>query len=167
MEIEKYRKNIDAFIKHCTNAVRYKSIKTPIQAFNAKVDSLVKIKTELGEKSILTILKIYIVDLNEFLNLARKMQPEQINQTAQLILDEFYYLKISDLSFIFKRIKTGFYGSFYESLDGLKLMEIFYRYAQERADLIEKLSIDESDRMKYQEGKSELFRNNINKYENK
>ncbi len=129
-------------VKTNTLPENFKHVKTVSLAINDKCDSLAAIRKKVGKNISLNILKVWIINLNDFLNISRKMNPVQISETSELIYDEFYYLKISDIALLMKRIKTGHYGQFYESIDGMKLMEMFYQYAQERVNGI----LDNSER---------------------
>lgn len=133
-EIVKY--NPQEIVKVNTLPENFKHVKTVALAINDKSDSLAAIRKKVGKNISLSIIKIWIIKLNDYLNISRKMNPAQIEETADLIYDEFYYLKISDISLLMKRIKTGHYGQFYESIDGMKLMDMFYKYAQERINKI-------------------------------
>ena len=86
-----------------------------------------------GEKFTVLYLVAWIINLNNFLNIRSKMTPGQIDETAELIYQDNYYLNIADLRLIFKNIKSGKYPLF-ESLDGMKLMNIFQAYANERQE---------------------------------
>jgi hypothetical protein len=132
-EIVKY--NPEQVFKHNVLPANFKHVKTTELALSDTSDSLAKINAKVGIKISLAIIKTWIVNLNDYLNLSRKMSPEQIEETSELIYEQFYYLKSSDISLIFKRIKLGHYGCFYESLDGMKLIDIFYKYAQERINI--------------------------------
>lgn len=129
-------------LKFNTRPDNFKHIKTVSLAVNDKSDSLAKICKEVGKKVSLSILKVWLINLNDFLNISRKMNQVQIEETSDLLYDEFYYLKISDIALLMRRIKTGHYGQFYESIDGMKIIEMFYQYAQERLNGI----LDNSER---------------------
>ena len=57
------------------------------------------------------------------------------------VVKEFYAIKISDLTFLFKRIYSGHYGEFYESLSIPKIMTFFREYFDERCEIAENESI--------------------------
>ena len=139
-ELVKY--NAAEIIKTNTLPANFKHVKTVALAIKDNCDSLAAINKKVGKKISLNILKIWLINLNDFLNISRKMNPVQIEETCDLLYDEFYYLKISDIALLMKRIKTGHYGQFYESIDGMKIMEMFYQYAQERVNGI----LDSSER---------------------
>ena len=145
-EVVKY--NAKDIFKQSVQYVNYKHVKTLKTAYSDKSDSLAVINKKVGKETSLLILETWIVNLNDFLNISRKMTPEQIKETADMIYDEFYYLKISDISLIFKRIKTGFYGEFYESIDWMKFLKMFADYSQERVNMIIEQGIREHNKIK-------------------
>lgn len=131
-EIVKYDPKV--IVYENTLPANFKHVNTVALAVNDSCDSLAAIKKKVGKNISLNILKIWLINLNDFLNISRKMNPTQVDETVNLIYDEFYYFKISDIALLMKRIKTGHYGQFYESIDGMKLMDMFYKYAQERVN---------------------------------
>ena len=70
------------------------------------------------------------------------MSIEQIRLAAVLICEEFYMLKMSDLTLLFKRIISGQYGEFYERLSIDKVLTFFRNYLEERFEI----AIDQSSR---------------------
>jgi len=89
-----------------------------------------------------------LVHLNAILNLKRPMPDEAIEMCAIDIVKEFYAIKISDLSFLFKRIYTGYYGEFYESLSIPKVMTFFREYFDERCDIAERNTLSKHNELK-------------------
>jgi hypothetical protein len=134
-----------------TKPALFKSIKDLPAVIASNHESLAAIKKTYGENLPLAIIKVWLVNLNDFLNISRKMNEVQITETAELIFDEFHYLKTSDLALIFQRIKTGFYGQFYESIDGMKIMDMFFKYGQERLNKF--IDITEKEQKNYKEFK--------------
>jgi len=63
-----------------------------------------------------------ILELNEFSNISRKMNPAQIIETVNMLLSEYPRLSLQEYQVFFNRIKNGYYGQLYESLDGIKIM---------------------------------------------
>jgi len=116
--------------------VQLKGMNTPAKCAFSQTPALAIVKKEKGEKSVLTIIQILISDCNDFLNVARKMSAEQISQTANMILSDFYYMNIADINLVFTRAKKGYYGELYQSLDGMKIYQWFEKYSNERAQTI-------------------------------
>lgn len=150
--IEKQNKGIrklsqDEFLKefNIENCLEiFNKVNTCISAFNTKTLTLASVNKEYSKKFVLAYIKMWIINLNDFLNIQRKMIPEQITETSMLIYNEFYYFNIADINLIFIRIKTGYYGKFYESIDGMKIIDFFFNYANERAKNISN-DIDNKD----------------------
>lgn len=77
----------------------------------------------------------WLVYLNDILNLNKPMSEDQIEMCAITIVDEYYSLNFMDLTLIFKRIISGDYGEFYESLSIPKVLSFFKSYYEERLTL--------------------------------
>ena len=69
------------------------------------------------------------------------MSEEQINLCSNMVVEEFYMLKVSDLTLLFKRIVSGQYGEFYERLSIDKVLTFFREYLEERFDLAKDASL--------------------------
>ncbi len=131
--------------------VQLKKFDSPAKCVSSDTPALAIIKKDKGEKSILTIIQIWISDCNDFLNLARKMSSEQISQTANMVLADFYYMNIADINLVFTRAKKGYYGEMYQSLDGLKIYQWFEKYSNERAQTVYDDKVKEHDIIKSNE----------------
>ena len=111
-------------------------------AMNSKSQSLGKIQREQSVEFSEGIIKMWLLYLNKILNLNKPMSDEQMKLAAVLICEEFYMLKMSDLSLLFKRIISGQYGEFYERLSIDKVLTFFRNYLEERFEI----AIDQSSR---------------------
>ena len=60
------------------------------------------------------------------------MSEEQIKLCSSMIVEEFYMIKMTDLTLLFKRIISGVYGEFYERLSIDKILKFFRAYLEER-----------------------------------
>lgn len=60
------------------------------------------------------------------------MSEEQIELCSKTIIDEYYGLKISDITLIFKKLISGQYGKFYERLSISDILIVFENYFKER-----------------------------------
>ena len=76
------------------------------------------------------------------------MTPFQIDQTADMILDEFPQFKIADLIYTFKQAKKGAFGKIYEGLDGMKILEWIRQVFDERCEAGASLSEKEHGEQK-------------------
>jgi hypothetical protein len=117
-------------------------------ALQAGTPSIAKIKKTYGEDFIQAYIEGWIVNLREFLNIGRKMTDEQTQETAMMIVDEYYNLTIADINIIFKRAKLGQWGQIYDRLDGQIILSWFDKYFQERCRVAADESISEADKYK-------------------
>lgn len=117
-------KNCYLIFKECVTIERCIRCEAP------KLSSLYR---EYSRDFVVKYIQLWIIGLNEFLNISRKMNRLQIEETAEMIYDCFFFLNIADLNFFFRQIKLGKYD-LYESLDGIKLMNWMSEYANERME---------------------------------
>ena len=111
-------------------------------AINSPSHSLGKIQREQSKKFTEGLVLIWLMYLNEILNLNKPMSEEQMKLASTLICEEFYMLKMADLTLLFKRIISGQYGEFYERLSIDKVLTFFRNYLEERFEI----AIDQSYR---------------------
>ena len=60
------------------------------------------------------------------------MGQEQLVQTIQLIIEDFYYFNIEDFKLCFNNAKRGKYGKIYDRIDGNVIYGWIEAYANER-----------------------------------
>jgi len=132
--------------KNCLKHVG--KLKTIEMAMNANAPTIGTFNREHGREFTEALVMAWLVHLNAILNLKRPMPDEAIEMCAIDIVKEFYAIKISDLSFLFKRIYTGYYGEFYESLSIPKVMTFFREYFDERCDIAERNTLSKHNELK-------------------
>lgn len=110
-------------------------VKTIEQAINARSISIGTIQRHKGREFTEGMVMGWLVYLNDILNLNKPMTEDQIEMAATEIVNEYYSLKFSDLTLLFKRIISGTYGEFYESLSIPKVLSFFRTYFEERCDI--------------------------------
>lgn len=117
-------------------------------ALNADSPALSKIKKERGEIFTIELLEALIIDLVLFFNLGKQMNTSQTKETAKLIYEDFWMLKLEDLVLCFKNVKKGKYGKIESSLDGTKIYEWVNIYISERFEVVEQ--IEEKKKIDYE-----------------
>ncbi len=105
---------------------------TPALTMKSKAPTLASIKKNYTEDFLIAYIAVWIVNLNDFVNASRKMNPSQIEETSILIFQEYYYMNLADINLVFKKIKKGEFGQLYTELDGVKILSWFEKYATER-----------------------------------
>jgi len=72
-----------------------------------------------------------IVDLNRFVNTARTMNEYQIGETIKMMYREYPNLTLQEYQYFFNKIKAGYFGQLYESMDGIKIMAFLKQFYEE------------------------------------
>ena len=79
-----------------------------------------------------------LYDLNEYCGCKEKLDEGQMTQLARIIVNEFGYLKVSEIMLFLHRFKSGRYGRFYGAVDPLVIVTALrYNFMNERADAID------------------------------
>lgn len=78
---------------------------------------------------------LLIGEVVEFFNVGKSMNSAQLRMTSDMIFEEFYFLKVSDIKLCFKFGMRGRYGKLYDRLDGAVLIEWLTTYNDERLSI--------------------------------
>ena len=116
-------------------------ITTIEQALNSKAPSIASFQRQQGRQFTEGLITFWLLYLNNILNLNKPMSEEQINLCSNMVVEEFYMFKVSDLTLLFKRIISGQYGEFYERLSIDKILTFFREYLEERFTLAGEASL--------------------------
>lgn len=137
------------------------AIKGVSDALSRKTVSLVQIKKDKGQQFLRSYIGLWLVELNELLNLKNPLSEAQITLCTEQIITDYSFLKLSELSLIFKRIVSGEFGELYERISMPKLMSIFRKYEQERTEVVTSESQQDHERFRYQENCTESYDDEI------
>jgi len=125
--------------------IKYNHIKNIKIALKEYSPSLVLLSKKYTKDYVLSYIEMWILSLNEFMNIKYKMNPKQIRETAFYIYQDYFYFKISDITLIFTNAKKGYFGELHHSLDGAIILKWFRKYAGERAEISENIGIQKAD----------------------
>lgn len=114
--------------------------KTVNDVFDSPTCSIAVVNREFGETHLRAFMVNVLNDLINFFNVGKSMSAVQVAQTADLVIEEFYYLKPDDLKLCFTRAKKGVYGRLYDRIDGQVILEWLRQYDQERCVQAEMVS---------------------------
>ena len=99
-------------------------------------------KIRKGDQKLATdVISEFISDFVEFLNVGKRMNVVQIEQTAIYILQYFPHFNLADLKVFFDKMKVGHYGKFYDSVDGQLILSKLDEYNQERMNEFEQVRL--------------------------
>ena len=124
-------------------------VKTIEDSINAKTPTIGMMVRSLGANKIESYIKMWLINLNQSLNLKRGLSEAQIDECSFLLVNEYSNLTVSDINLIFKNAKLGKYGEFFESLTLAKIMLWFRMYFEERCQASAILSEREASQYKY------------------
>lgn len=139
------------------------SLKGVSDALSRNTVSLVEIKKGKGEVFLRSYISMWLIYLNEVLNLNNPLTETQIELCAEQIMADYHHLKISELSLIFKRIVSGECGELYERISMPKLMSIFRKYEQERTDVVVTQNQQAHEQFRYQENRTESYSDDLDR----
>lgn len=92
------------------------------------------VKKEHGKQAASAYISIMLADIEQFFNVKNGMTEIQIKMLVDMILKNFYFLKVSDLRLFAEKFKMGLYGKVYDRLDGGVIMDALNKYVGERMD---------------------------------
>lgn len=127
-------------------------VRTINDAMEIKTPSIALMVRRFGQKKIEAYIKLWLMSLNESINLKRPLKDYQIDECAFMIVSNYRNINIADINVIFKRAKSGDYGELYESLSMDKILRWFRDYFDERCEIAASRS-----RMEHQKIKSNTF----------
>ena len=133
------------------------SLKGVSDALSRQTLSLVQIKKGKGEVFLRSYISMWLIYLNEVLNLNNPLTEAQIELCAEQIMADYHHLKISELSLIFKRIVSGECGELYERISMPKIMNIFRQYEQERTEVVVTQNQQAHEQFRYRENRTESY----------
>jgi hypothetical protein len=131
--------------------------KTCSDVFNSPTCSIVKYKKEEGETKARALVAYMISDCIECFNVGKSMNDVQIARTADLIIEEFYFLKPDDLKLCFNRAMLGKYGKTYDRVDTQVICDWLNQYNESRALEADSLSYQEHLQVKEKRNNNEEY----------
>ena len=115
---------------------------------SSSAPTLGSIRREYSEDFQIAYVSVWIVNLNDFVNALRKMSPEQIEETATILVQEYSYLNLADINLVFRKIKKGEFGQLFAEIDGMKVLSWFEQYAHERMHTAADISMSHGEKFK-------------------
>ena len=89
-------------------------------------------KKNKGEQTALGVLVALMDECQQYFNLQQPMNAQQLMLTAELIMEEYYYLRIEELRVCFRMAMKGEFGPVYNRIDGQVFFEWITKYMPKR-----------------------------------
>ena len=125
---------------------KVKAITTVKQVLEQKTSSLAKIKKEVGIVRTEALIKVYLIRLNELLDLKKPLSEDAINEIASILTTDYYNLSMTDVVFVTNQAIKGKFGEMFESLNIPKVLKWFETYFNDRCNTAEQMSNDERNK---------------------
>lgn len=119
------------FLQVLNPSTQVLAARNPERAFFGKAPTLGVLKKTYGENAATMWLLPQLYDLCEYTG-AKKMDIQQATMLAEVIAQEYGYLKVSELLLFFFRFKSGAYGRFYGAVDPLVITSALREFMKER-----------------------------------
>lgn len=132
LALQKYG-NREQFLARMTPDAQKYAAQHPAKAFfSESAPTMTVLRHAYGENMPAMWMLPQIFDLCEFTGV-RKMDDRQAINLANVIAQEYGYLKVSELLLFFYRMKTGRYGVFFGAVDPMRIMEALKQFMSERS----------------------------------
>jgi hypothetical protein len=119
----------------------YRRCTSIAKAMNADAPKLTELVRTLGEGKVESYMKLWLVDLNNTLDLKKPLNETQIDKIAFNVVDRYRSLNIADINLIFSNVSNGEYQEdIKDRITVSTVMSWFRKYFKERIDMAGELS---------------------------
>lgn len=126
-------------------------------AIHSGIPSIGKMKTVYGDTEVNAVVASMVIGFVKFVNVGKTMNAEQVTETTKLLRQYFPHFNLADLKLFFEKMKMGYYGQFYDRLDGQLILSKMEEYNQERMNEFESAKSEEHNRLKREEKQVQSF----------
>jgi hypothetical protein len=123
---------------------------------DSPVCSIGTFKRAVGEGKAVSALILILNNLVDFFNVGNSMSAKQVTATAEMIAEDYGYLKIDDLRLCFNRAKKGEFGPVYR-MDGNIILSWIGQYMKEREAAADEINYAQHVSIKADERRSASF----------
>lgn len=134
------------------------------KVFRGAAPSLDVLAKAFGNSTRDSWLDIQITELAAFSGCRDKLTDHQREGLIEIIVEDYGYLKVTELMYFFRQFKSGEYGKFYGAVDPIAITAALKDFIAERRDILRRLAQkeDEAKRLLTPEDKS--WENNYLRY---
>lgn len=118
--------------------------KNPLAVYNSENQYGLKMKAEIR----LAMLKAIDYTLTFFPDSVHKLDVTQAIELVNILLKDFYYIKLEEVLVVLRNGKIGKYGQIYNRVDANMIYGWFEAYQKERFEYAENKSITEHQKLK-------------------
>ena len=109
------------------------------RAFFGTAPSLLTLRCAYHDDAATMWMLPQLYDLGEYCGCKEKLDKDQMTELARIIIQEFGFLKVTEIMLFLNRLKAGRYGRFYGAMDPMMIMTALRcDFMRERSDAIER-----------------------------
>jgi hypothetical protein len=142
--------NILSVYDNTIKKYNFRGIQTINDAMYSEAPALASMRVkdkELAEN----MLKLMFAKTARAFNITRNIEPGQIVELVDVVMHDFYYLKLSEIFYVLKQAKMGKFGKTYERLDEPTILGWFNTYAEERTVIAVEQTLNKHDKYTHTE----------------
>lgn len=128
--------NPDRQLEWCGNSERCVLMDCP---------TLAVVRRDYSEETAKMWLEIQINDFSELTNVQRKLDDRQRAFVAGVLMNEYYWLKLSEVMLFMYWLKMGRYGECYGCVDAVRILSALRTFVKERSSIIEHYEAHKDD----------------------
>lgn len=104
--------------------------------------TLAEIRKDKSQQATVNIMVAMMDACQQYFNLQQPMHAQQLALTAELILEDYYYLRVDELQVCFRMAMKGEFGPLYNRIDGQVFFEWIKKFMSKRQAISERINID-------------------------
>lgn len=89
-----------------------------------------------GKDTVIDLIMLHVRDLFVFAGLKKLINPAVVANIASVIVSGYAHLNIAELLHFFRLFKAGFFGKFYNAVDGLTITTALQAFENQRKSVI-------------------------------
>lgn len=121
------------------------------RCFVGDAPSIGRVEKTYTNETAVSWIAIQLWNLSEYAGAKDKLRKDQIEVVASVILNEYRYLKITELMYFFFLWKSGRFGKFYGVVDPIQITESLQEFVKIRKREIERIEKEEYEKKRKRE----------------
>lgn len=110
-----------------------KTIKEIVQDGSPRISDFCK---KYGTSTVIDLILLHVRDLFVFAGLKKLINPAVVANIAAVIVSGYGHLNIAELLHFFRLFKAGYFGKFYNAVDGLTITTALQAFEKQRKSVI-------------------------------
>jgi hypothetical protein len=104
--------------------------------------TLAEIRKDKNQQATVNIMVAMMDMCQQYFNLQQPMNAQQLALTAELMLEDYYYLRVDELQVCFRMAMKGEFGPVYNRIDGQIFFEWIRKFMTKRQAISERINLE-------------------------